>query len=90
MTNLTNNETNLLKLINESSDGTPDFQLCDRNIVKGLSKIDMDMNTAKGVLSSLSKKGEVNIYIDSEDAGEEGFRKGYSVFTTKESEIDYK
>ena len=84
MTNLTNNEINLLKVIKNglllAEEHIPEFQLCDSDIVKGLSKIDMDMNTAKGVISSLIKKHLVELYIDSKDAENQGYAKDYSVF----------
>ena len=84
MENLTNNETNLLKVIKHglllSEEHIVEFQLCDSDIVKALSKIGMDMNTAKGVISSLIKKDVVELYIDSKDAENKGYAKDYSVF----------
>ena len=84
MKNLTNNETNLLKVIKNgvliAEEHIPEFQLCDSDIVKALPKIGMDMNTAKGVISSLIKKNVVELYIDSKDAEDNGYAKDYSVF----------
>ena len=84
MKNLTNNEINLLKVIKHgvllAEEHIPEFQLCDSDIVKALPKIGMDMNTAKGVISSLIKKHLVQLYIDSKDAENLGYAKDYSVF----------
>jgi hypothetical protein len=84
MKNLTNNEINLLKVIKNgfllAEEHIPEFQLCNSDIVKALPKIGMDMNTAKGVISSLIKKNVVELYIDSKDAEDNGYAKDYSVF----------